>query len=135
MNIENSWIKAGALVAAFAAALGAFDLQPLGETKVQPDADFAKAIVYQMVHGLAIVAVGILMVLRPGRLLRISGYCFLVGTLLFSGSIYLMLLTGMTWLEYTQLLGVVVLVFAWFLLVEGACPGWNRKKEKDIEST
>lgn len=135
MNINNNWIKTGALIAALAAALGAFDLQPNGESSILSGAEFTKAIIYQMVHGLAIVIVGTLMMLRPGRLLKTAGVCFLLGTMLFSGSTYLLLLTGVFWLAYLKLVGVVLLVLGWIMLVEGACPGWNKTKEEVGQGT
>jgi len=142
MKINNSWIKIGSLVAALAVVLGGFDFQEIasqytgrglsGSKTPLPDCavDIPRAILFQLVHGLAIVLVGVLMVLRPGRLLRMSGQCFLLGTVMFSGSIYAVSLTGIAWLEHFKLLGVLLLVAGWILLVEGGCPGWNAKDDE-----
>lgn len=134
MPINNGWIKAGALVAALAVVLGGFDITTFIDLKNDRqtyERAFDVAICFQLVHALAIVAVGILLVLRPGRLLRASGWCFLLGTILFSGSIYLSVFTAISWIAPIKLIGVVTLVIAWILLVEGACPGWNRAKKDD----
>ena len=137
MPINNGWIKAGALVAALAVVLGGFDITTFIDLKNDRqtyERAFDVAICFQLVHALAIVAVGILLVLRPGRLLRASGWCFLLGTILFSGSIYLSVFTAISWIAPIKLIGVVTLVIAWILLVEGACPGWNRAKKDDAAS-
>ena len=127
-NINNQWIKAGGLIAALAVALGAFDMQPSGSNQIVSEADFSKAVTYQLMHGLAIVIVGTLILFRPVKLLKASAVCFLLGTVMFSGSTYLLMLTGVFWLAYLKLIGVVCLVAGWILLVEGACPGWNKSK-------
>ena len=142
MRIENNWIKIGSLVAALAVVLGAFDFQEIanqysGRGPTQAASDFAidtgRAILFQFVHALAIVLVGVLMVLRPGRLLKMSAQSFLLGTIMFSGSIYAASLTGIAWIQHFKLVGVVLLVAGWILLVEGACPGWNAKNEEQAE--
>ena len=75
-----------------------------------------------------------LMVIRPGRLLGMAGWSFLLGTLLFSGSLYLVSLTGILWILHLKLVGVAVLVLGWILLVEVACPGWNKYRADKEES-
>ena len=134
MPINNGWIKAGAHVAALAVVLGGFDITTFVESQNERQAlerAFDQAIFFQLAHALAIVAVGILLALRPGKLLRASAWCFLLGTILFSGSVYLSAFTLMPELAPVKLIGVVILVIAWILLVEGACPGWNKKRATD----
>ena len=138
MPINNNWIKTGALLAAMAVVLGAFDIQEVGrQYGVQahlPDVDIGRAILFQLIHALAIVFVGMLMVIRPGRLLGMAGWSFLLGTLLFSGSLYLVSLTGILWILHLKLVGVAELVLGWILLVEVACPGWNKYRADKEES-
>ena len=90
------------------------------------------AILFQLTHGLAIALTGVVIVLRPGWLLNLAAWCFLTGTVAYSGSVYLLILTDFSWLMNIRLLGVVLLVVGWFALVEGACPGF---KAKQAEST
>lgn len=135
MLIRNNWIKVGALVSALGVAIGGFDYQQISSligTTFDGTEQFTKAVQFQLVHGLAIVLTGIVLVLRPGRLLQVTAWLFLAGTILFSGSIYLRLVTEMFWLEQVKLIGVVALAAGWIMLVEGACPGWNRT-ESDTE--
>ena len=134
MQIRNNWIKTGALVAALGVVLGGIDLQHLANSDVataNASELFAKAVQFQLIHAVAIVLTGIIMVLRPGRLLQATAWLFLSGILLFSGSIYLQLMTGIVWLELVKFSGVTVLAVGWIMLVEGACPGWNRKAPEE----
>lgn len=137
MQINNNWIKTGALVAALAVVLGGLDWhqfatanpeQPLdGVTAAeQAAATISKAVYFQFVHALAIILVGVVGVLRPNRLLSITGFCFLTGVILFSGTTYLAVFVDYAWLQYLKLTGIITLVGAWILLVEAACPGWNK---------
>ena len=148
MPINNDWIKAGALIAALAVVVAGIDAETLVDLRIDfpsqatstthiedvsiDDASqsnqrsFQLAAFFQLAHALAIIAVGILLILQPGRLLKASAWCFLLGIILFSGSIYLSVLTLLPWLEFIKLTGVVFLVIGWILLVEGACPGWNQ---------
>jgi len=146
MPINNGWIKAGALVAALAVTLGALGepwviLQDVSGhtngTRLFAAAnvpastknlnDFHLAVFFQLAHALALVAVGILMVIRPGKLLQLAGWVFLLGVVLFSGSIYLSVMTAAAWTLPLKMIGGGLLVVGWIVLVEGACPGWNKK--------
>ncbi len=51
---------------------------------------------YQLVHALALVLVGVLIGRRPARLATVVGWCFTLGIVLFSGSLYVLTLTGTT---------------------------------------
>ena len=154
MLINNGWIKAGALIAALAVVLGGVDLDALvttqtvntipasGRTDFGAFASSASglrrsrielAAFFQLAHALAIIAAGILMILRPGRLLKVCAWFFLLGIALFSGSIYLSVFTAIPWLQLVKLTGVVFLVIGWLLLVEGACPGWNKPDKDQLE--
>ena len=94
MQIKNDWIKVGALIAALGVVLGGLDLQNYVSSDIAAadgNQQLAKAVQFQLIHALAIVLTGIIMVLRPGRLLHATAWIFLAGILLFSGSIYLAL--------------------------------------------
>ena len=137
MPINNNWIKVGALVAALAVVLGGLDWHQFAPASsgqcstdlaaAQQAAAINKAAYFQFIHGLAIIFVGVIGVLRPSRMLWVNGVFFLLGILLFSGSTYLSVLVNYPWLEYVKLSGVLILVGSWILLVEAGCPGWNKK--------
>ena len=155
MPINNGWIKAGALVCALAVVLGGFlgdvdslqSIESMSASPVQTNgaenaigqqasaAKISKAAFFQLSHGLAIIAVGVLLVFRSGRLLHITAWSFMLGIVLYCGSNYSSVyFTNQTWLKHVELVGIVVLVCAWFIFVEAACPGWNRNSSAAEDS-
>lgn len=76
---------------------------------------------YQMYHALALVAVGLVLVRTPGaRLVTASGWLFVAGTVLFSGSLYGMALTGVSALGAITPLGGVCFIGGWGCLAASA---------------
>lgn len=153
MRLNNNWMKAGALTAAMGLVLGAFSGDALGSYLTEKYAgqtvlvlgdnvptaskymdDFQTAAIYQLIHALAIVCVGMLMMHRPRVMLRIAGWCFLVGVMCFSGSEYVRALTGHQWLSPIKLIGGLLLVGGWIAVVEGACPGDNPPLDPEDET-
>lgn len=78
------------------------------------------AVQYQMLHLVALLAVGFLSLRGDQALLRWSGWSFVVGTLLFSGSLYLLALTGLRWLGMVTPLGGLGFLLGWALLFKAA---------------
>ena len=73
-----------------------------------------------MTHSLALLAVGLMVERRTSRCLTVAGWAFVVGIILFSGSLYILTLTGVTkWGMVTPLGGVAFLV-GWAALAIGA---------------
>ncbi len=107
-----------------AVALGAFAAHTL-KARLEPPllAAFEVGARYQMYHALALVAVGLLAERRPSRLLAASGALFLAGTVLFSGSLYALSLTGTPWLGAITPFGGVALLSGWLCLAAAA---WKR---------
>jgi len=107
-------VALGALSAFLAVALGAFGAHALRD-RLAPDllAAFETGARYHLVHAVAIVVVGFAEARLPA--VRVSGILFLVGTLLFSGSLYALALTGVRgWGAVTPLGGLLFLVgWAW----------------------
>jgi uncharacterized membrane protein YgdD (TMEM256/DUF423 family) len=71
---------------------------------------------YQLVHALALLAVALLAVQIPGRLMTWAGISFVVGIVLFSGSLYLLTLTGVTRLGIITPFGGLAFLAGWLLL-------------------
>ncbi len=118
-----SWLFVGALNGFLAVAAGAFGAHAL---KARLGADllavFETGARYHMYHALALVAVGLLAALRPGSagLLNGAGWAFLVGVLLFSGSLYALALTGVRGLGAITPLGGLAFLTGWALLALAA---------------
>jgi uncharacterized membrane protein YgdD (TMEM256/DUF423 family) len=113
----------GALSAGLAVAAGAFGAHAL-RAKVEPRLleVFETAARYQMYHALALIAVAWL-VGQGGRVTgpaTVAGWCFVAGTLLFSGSLYAMTFTGIRALGAITPLGGVGFIAGWVLLAVAA---------------
>jgi uncharacterized membrane protein YgdD (TMEM256/DUF423 family) len=66
-----------------------------------------------MFHSLALLAVGVLQHLFKGISFSPAGFGFLVGILLFSGSLYLLAITGQKWLGAITPIGGLAFLFGW----------------------
>ena len=96
--------------------------QTVNQTKIMMGR-IDRATLCQLTHGLAMIAVGILITLRPRRMLLAAEWCFLSGTVLYSGSLFASVATGQEWLTFTSQLGGIILLLGWLALVEGSCQG------------
>ena len=77
---------------------------------------FQTANQYQFYHSLALILVGVLIRQSQSAQLQWSGRFFLLGTLLFSGSLYLLSITGMRWLGAITPAGGILLLLGWGFL-------------------
>ena len=110
------------LSAFLAVVLGAFGAHGL-EARLSPErlATFNTGVDYHMTHSLALLAVAIYARGAPAsRLLAGAGYAFLLGILVFSGSLYLLSVTGLTWLGAITPLGGVAFLAGWGCLFRHA---------------
>jgi uncharacterized membrane protein YgdD (TMEM256/DUF423 family) len=116
----------GALAAGLGVALGAFGAHGL-EGRVSPDRldTFRTGVQYQMYHALALLVVGWLIQQSAawGPLLHWAGYCFAGGIVIFSGTLYLLVLTDTGWLGAITPLGGVAFIVGWGLLAWAALTG------------
>ncbi|MEX0585666.1 MAG: DUF423 domain-containing protein, partial [Pirellulales bacterium] len=84
--------------------------------------DFKTAAEYEMYHGLALIALGLMPNYKCWRARAVAGWFFFFGTLLFSGSLYVLVLTGHRWLGMITPFGGMFFLFGWFSLAYTACP-------------
>jgi uncharacterized membrane protein YgdD (TMEM256/DUF423 family) len=114
----------GALSAAIGVAAGAFGAHGL-RGRLTPDmlAIWETAVRYQVYHALALLATAWALSRWPGRPGLAAGWLFVVGTLLFSGSLYLLSLSGQRWLGAITPLGGVAFLAGWGCLVWAAAAG------------
>ena len=102
-----------------AVSIGAFAAHMLRD-RLSPELlnTFQTGVQYHMYHALALFGLGVMMINFPtANLLRISAYLMLAGIVLFSGSLYLLSITGIRWLGAITPLGGVCFLVAWALLV------------------
>lgn len=101
-----------------AVSLGAFAAHGLSSRLTeQMLATFQTGVQYHMYHTLALVGVGILSLHYPGSaILRSSGFLLLVGMVVFSGSLYVLALSGIRWLGAITPIGGVAFLAAWAML-------------------
>ncbi len=98
-------------------ALGAFAAHGLkGRLSTEYLAVFQTGVQYQLIHALALFGVALLADRLPGRLVTAAGSLFVVGILLFSGSLYLLTLSGLGKLGMITPLGGVCFLAGWLCL-------------------
>lgn len=118
------FIIAGAINGFLSVALGAFGAHLLeGRVADKYLATWETAVQYQMFHALALVAVGILMsskLLGPVSQLNVAGYLILAGIVIFSGSLYVLSLTGISILGAITPIGGVAFLIGWVMLIVAA---------------
>jgi uncharacterized membrane protein YgdD (TMEM256/DUF423 family) len=110
--MDRLFFGIGALSALVSVAAGAFGAHAL-RARLTPEylAVFETAARYQMYH-----AVGLLVTRWPGALPVWAGWLFVAGTVLFSGSLYALALTGARWLGAITPLGGIAFLAGWLCL-------------------
>ena len=98
-------------------ALGAFAAHGL-KSRLTPEylTIFHTGVTYQLVHTLALLGIALLATQIPGRLITWAGASFAIGILLFSGSLYLLTLTGISKLGIITPFGGLAFLIGWLCL-------------------
>ncbi len=122
--MERTFLALGSLSALISVAAGAFGAHAL-RARLLPDllAVFETGARYQMFHALGLLAVAWAGSRFPGALVVAAGWLLVAGTILFSGSLYLMALTGTRWLGAVTPLGGVAFLAGWACLAWAALKG------------
>jgi len=119
--VDRLFFALGCLSAFLAVALGAFGAHAL---KARLPADllvvFETGVRYQMAHALALLAVAWACTRWPGSAATASGWLFVAGSVLFSGSLYALSLSGVRWLGAITPLGGVAWLAGWLCLAWAA---------------
>ena len=122
--MERTFAALGALSAAIAVAAGAFGAHALkGHLSPEDLSVFETGARYQMYHALALLAVAWAATRWPGSAVHAAGWLFVIGTLLFSGSLYALALSGVRWLGAITPLGGLAFLAGWVCLALGAWRG------------
>lgn len=122
--MDQRFFRLGALSAFLAVAAGAFGAHAL-RARLGPAMllVFETGARYQMYHALGLMAVAWAVTRWPGRLTSAAGWCFIAGTVLFSGSLYAMAISGQRALGAITPLGGVAFLSGWLCLALAARRG------------
>ena len=122
--MERVFFAAGCVVGFLGVGLGAFGAHAL-KARLTPDAlaTFEIGVRYQMYHALALLAVAWACTKWPGPLANASGWLFIAGIAVFSGSLYVLVLTGAKWLGAVTPIGGLALLAGWVCLAVAAARG------------
>lgn len=119
--MSSTWFGMGAVAAAIGVGLGAFGAHGL-KARVSPEmlAVFETGVRYHLIHALGLLSVGWAAGRWPGPSTQAAGFLMIIGIILFSGSLYLMTLTGIRWLGAITPLGGLAFIAAWVSLAVSA---------------
>jgi uncharacterized membrane protein YgdD (TMEM256/DUF423 family) len=117
----NSLVQRGAMTMGLAVALGAFGAHAIANSVSPERLDVWKtAVLYQAVHGLAIILAGICGSIYKSPKFNTAGSLFLAGTTVFSGSLYALVLLDKGILGAVTPLGGLMLITGWAIFALGA---------------
>lgn len=121
MPLDRLFFLVGTVSAFVAVALGAFAAHGL-KSRLAPEllAVFETGVRYQMYHALALLGAAWAYTRWPGALTSAGGWLFVSGTLLFSGSLYALALSGVRWLGAITPLGGLAFLAGWLCLALAA---------------
>jgi uncharacterized membrane protein YgdD (TMEM256/DUF423 family) len=119
--MERMFFGLGAISAGLAVALGAFAAHGLrSRISAEALATFETGARYHMYHALALLAVAWAVTRWPSALASAAGWFFVAGTVLFSGSLYLLAVTGVRALGAITPLGGLAFILGWLALAWSA---------------
>lgn len=117
----RGFFVAGALFALVGVAAGAFGAHGLRSILPADLLDvFETGVRYQMYHSFALLIAAMLIPRTAGSLAQVAAWLFVAGILIFSGSLYLLALTGVRWLGAITPLGGVAFLAGWSCLAVAA---------------
>ena len=134
---DGFWLRVGAAWGFLAVAMGAFGSHGLKERldRIGRVENFHTAAQYHMYVALALVAVGLIRLTgRSGAAVQTAGWAFLVGSVIFSGTLYVLSLTGIRWLGAITPIGGVLIMVGWAALAVAAGPV-GRPTSEALEKT
>lgn len=112
------WIIIGSALAALAVTIGAFGAHGL-KSRVSADdlVIFETGVRYQMYHSLALILLGLIGVNFQSNIVQLPAILFLAGIIIFSGTLYLIPLTGLRWFGAITPIGGTALILGWIVLI------------------
>lgn len=117
--MQNKFILIGAILAMLGVIIGAFGahaLKSILEANSRVDT-FETAVKYHFYHAIGLLIIGLLSNLQPSKWLSYAGNCLLIGVIIFSGSLYALCVSGITFLGAITPIGGVCMIAGWFLVI------------------
>ncbi|MEQ8554581.1 MAG: DUF423 domain-containing protein [Cyclobacteriaceae bacterium] len=116
--MHKLFLLSASISGALAVSLGAFGAHALKARLTESGllGTYETAVAYHFYHTLALLAIGLLAMKFPSATLNWSGYAMMAGILIFSGSLYVLSLSGIKWLGAITPLGGLVLIAGWVCL-------------------
>ncbi|MFN3405979.1 MAG: DUF423 domain-containing protein [Cytophagaceae bacterium] len=117
--MQKFFLISGAASGALSVLIGAFGAHGLKKhlTSIGKQDVFETAVKYQFYHVFALIITGILLYKFTDKLLVYAGYSFLAGTIIFSGSLYILCLTNVSKWGAVTPIGGVLFVVGWVLML------------------
>lgn len=111
-------LLSGSIFASLSIILGAFGAHALkDQLSAYSLAIYEKAVLYQMFHSLGILLLTAIAKNMDVLDFSFSIWCFIVGIILFSGSLYILALTNIKWLGMITPIGGTLFIIGWFLVI------------------
>lgn len=125
--MSKLFLITGSILAGLGVAVGAFGAHALKAVLESTNrvATFETGVKYQIYHALALLILGILMQRFEHKFFVWSGYSFIIGILLFSGSLFILSISGITKWGMVTPLGGVGFILGWLFLLLGIMKSAN----------
>lgn len=119
--MDAVWFATGAALSGLGVLLGAFGAHGLrGRVTPEMVAVFETGVRYHLVHGLALLGVAWATSRWPNAWVASAGWLFVAGIVIFSGSLYVLSVTGVRWLGAITPIGGLCFTVGWLVLAVGA---------------
>ena len=119
--MKNFYFAVGAAFSLLSVLLGAFGAHTLKDKLSKEMLDiFEVAVRYQMYHGIGLIVVAWAFSQWQSNYISAAGWCFIGGILIFSGSLYILSLTGLRWFGAITPIGGIAFIAGWGCLIIAA---------------
>lgn len=120
MVTSKLFLLFGCALSGSAVAMGAFGAHALRKVlSAEMLSVYQTGVLYQMVHGLALLAVGLILRHYEGTAIVWAGWSLFAGALIFSGSLYVLSMTSIRYVGLLTPLGGLFFIGGWLLLFTG----------------